>query len=51
MYSSVNELKLAIGFQITVMQGKMEDADFDAVLWEEMIRKQGCKESEVVPVF
>lgn len=32
MYSSVDELKLAIGFQITTMQGKMEDDDFDEAL-------------------
>lgn len=23
----------------------------DAVFWEEMIQKQGCKETEIVPVF
>lgn len=32
MYSSVDELKLAIGFQITTMQGKIEDDDFDEAL-------------------
>ena len=32
MYSSVDELKLAIGFQVNVMQGKMEDDDFDEAL-------------------